>query len=118
LRQASKFTPAALTVRGSPTDRVTGDFRTEWDPTSHAFLSFAGVGTVNSKHVQASGGWSQQRVVANTPGAVPVVFTHYLNSSVNIRTAKQPSWRDVCVQLRPAQHRVPAAALFRLLQCS
>jgi LPS-assembly protein len=86
-RQASKFTPVALTVRGAPTDRVTADFRTEWDPTSHAFLSFAGVGTVNSKHVQASAGWSQQRIVANTPGAVPIVASHFLNSTVNIRTA-------------------------------
>src|SRR6185503_18150544 len=35
-RAPSKYSPVALQLRASPTDRLQGDFRTEWDPTAHA----------------------------------------------------------------------------------
>jgi LPS-assembly protein len=84
-RRPSKYTPVAMLVRTSPTDRVQADFRTEWEPTSGAFLSFAGNGIVNSTHVQASAGWSQQRVLLPTIGTGPLTTTHYLNASANFR---------------------------------
>jgi hypothetical protein len=86
-RRPSKFTPMALTVRTSPTDKFQGDFRTEWDPTARTFLSFAGTGTVSATHVQASAGWSQQRSVPLELDRPTTTTTHYLNASVNLRTS-------------------------------
>jgi LPS-assembly protein len=86
-RRPSKFTPLALTARTSPTDKVQGDFRTEWDPTARTFLSFAGTGIVSATHVQASAGWSQQRNVPVELDLPTTTTTHYLNASVNLRTA-------------------------------
>jgi len=82
-RASSKFTPAALVVRGSPTDRVQADFRTEWDPTARGFLSFAANGIVNTTHLQSSAGWSRQRVKPD--GAPLVTSTHYLNGTATWR---------------------------------
>ncbi len=85
--QPSKFTPASLVVRAAPTDRVQANFRTEWTPNGGAFLSFAGNGFVNTSHVVAGLGWSQQRAVSLDPTIKPAVVTHYINSSTTVKTA-------------------------------
>jgi LPS-assembly protein len=82
----SKFSPAALVLRTAPSDRVQANFRTEWTPNGGAFLSFSGNGIINSEHVQAGVGWTQQRFVSTTPGAEPEITTHYLNQSTTLRT--------------------------------
>jgi hypothetical protein len=61
------------------------DFRTEWDHTTGTFLSFAATGIVNSDHVQASGGWNQQRTAPAQAGGLAITNSHYLNGSVNVR---------------------------------
>jgi LPS-assembly protein len=85
--QPSKFTPVALVVRAAPTDRVQANFRTEWTPNGDAFLSFAGNGFINTSHVLAGLGWSQQRAVSLDPNVKPEVITHYINSSTTVHTA-------------------------------
>ncbi len=85
--QLSKYSPLALVVRAAPTDHVQGNFRTEWTPNGDAFLSFSGNGFVNTTHVLAGLGWSQQRSVSLDPTIKPEVVTHYLNSSTTVRTA-------------------------------
>ena len=77
-------------MRGAPTTSIQADFRTEWDHTSGAFLSFAANGIVNGSNLQASGGWSKQRSVTLDPVAEPIVtsLTHYLNASVTLRQAQ------------------------------
>jgi len=86
-RPPSKYSPVALLVRSSPTDRLQSDFRTEWDHTTGTFLSFAANGIVNSDHVQASGGWSQQKSAPNpaVPNSQATTNSHYLNATVNVR---------------------------------
>jgi len=84
----SKYTALALFVRAAPTDRLQGDFRTEWDPTFHTLKTLAANGTVNSTHLQASAGWSRRRYIPGLPGFDnPEFADHYLNASANWRTA-------------------------------
>jgi LPS-assembly protein len=85
LRPESKFSPVAVSVRGSPSDKLQADFRTEWDHTTGTFLSFSANGILNSTNVQATGGWSQQRSITREIGALPVTNTHYLNAAVTVR---------------------------------
>jgi LPS-assembly protein len=87
-RRASKFSPVALLVRTSPSDKVQTDFRTEWDPKASTFLSFAATGTVNTTHLQASGQWSQQRVVPAVVTQPVFTSTHFLNAGATLRTAQ------------------------------
>ena len=82
-RAASKFGSVALAARVSPSDRYQTDFRTEWDHQSGAFLSFSANGIVNSSHVQASGGWTEQKFVNPTTLAA-TTSVHYLNGSVTL----------------------------------
>ncbi len=85
--EQSKFTALALYVRTAPTERLQGDFRTEWDPTFHTLKTLAATGSVNSANFQASAGWSRRRYI---PGLVgfdnPDFADHYLNASATWRT--------------------------------
>jgi LPS-assembly protein len=75
-----------LTVRGSPTDQLQADFRTDWDPTAHTFRSLALNGTVSSgTWLRAGAGWSQLRYIPgfNSPGSA----TNYLNASADLQPA-------------------------------
>jgi len=85
-RPASKYSPVALLVRGSPTERLQSDFRTEWDHTTGTFLSFAANGIINTDRVQASGGWSQQKTAPPQAGGNAITNSHFLNASVNVRS--------------------------------
>jgi LPS-assembly protein len=83
----SKYTALALFVRAAPSDRLQGDFRTEWDPTFHTLKTLAANGAVNSAHLQASAGWSRRRYIPGLPGFDnPAFADHYLNASANWRT--------------------------------
>jgi hypothetical protein len=80
------FTPVALLVRAAPTDRIQGDFRTEWDPTKHAIRTLAANATFNvGEAVQATTGWSQRRFIPGLPGFEQSRSDHYLNASATYR---------------------------------
>ena len=85
---ASKYSALALYARTSPTDKLQGDFRTEWDPTFHTLKTLAANAGVNTAHMQASGGWSRRRYIPGLPGYDnPDFADHYLNASANFRSA-------------------------------
>jgi len=82
---ASKFSSVVLAARTSPSDRFQTDFRTEWDHRTGTFLSFSANGVVNKSNVQASGGWTQQKVVTNAVVGLVDTTVHYLNGSVTLK---------------------------------
>jgi LPS-assembly protein len=84
-RPATRYSPVAVLVRSSPSERLQTDFRTEWDHTTGTFLSFAANGIVNAEHVQASGGWTQQKTAPAQVGGQAITNSHYLNGSVTVR---------------------------------
>ena len=61
--RASKFSPIAVAVRTSPTERVSGEFKTEWDHYVNAFTIFEANAIVNRDLMQISAGWSQRRFI-------------------------------------------------------
>lgn len=82
----SKFSPLSLQVRTSPTDRIQGEFRTEWDHTVEAFRTFAASGIVNREAFQLSAGWSQRRYIPDLPGFDDEMRAdHYINASASLR---------------------------------
>ena len=86
-RAPSKFSPVALMVRASPTDRLQGDFRTEWDPDAHALTTISANATFASgRWLNGSAGWSQRRYIPDLPGFNdPNRADQYINGVVNIR---------------------------------
>jgi LPS-assembly protein len=83
----TNFGSVVLYVRGAPTPRIQGDFRTEWDPTVHTFKTYAGNGGVNiGEWLQTTVGWSQRRYLPTLPGYdIESSATNYLTSSTDIR---------------------------------
>ena len=76
-----QYSPWSLTVRGAPSRTVSTDFRMEYDTTtkSNRLQGLTLNGTVNTGHVQASGGWSHRRFdAANT--------TSFIQSSTTVKT--------------------------------
>lgn len=86
-QRPSNFGSVALYVRGAPTDRIQGDFRTEWDPTAHAFKTFAANGGVSiGTWLQSTAGWSQSRFVPTLPPFnLVTTLTNYLNANTTLR---------------------------------
>ncbi len=81
------FSPVALQLRGAPTDRFQGEFRTEWDPTKHTLRTLAANGTFSSSGwLQTSAGWSQRRYIRGLPGFDNAAgATNYVNASSTVR---------------------------------
>ena len=86
-KRATNFSPVALQFRTSPSDRLAGDFRTEWDPTAHALRSIAANASFSSGDwLNGSAGWSQRRFIPELPGFDdPNLSDQYINSTINIR---------------------------------
>ncbi len=82
LSRAGRYSPWLLTVRGAPARIVSTDFRLEYDTTSaiNRLQGLALNGTVNTRHVQASGGWSHRRFDANNA-------TSFIQSSTTVSTS-------------------------------
>ena len=80
------FNPVALQVRGAPTDRLQGEFRTDWDPTVHTLRTLAASGSFSTgAWLQTSAGWSRRRYIPKLTGFDnPLTATNYLNASANI----------------------------------
>ena len=117
-KRASNFSPVALQFRASPSDRLQGDFRTEWDPTAHALRSIAANANFSSGDwLNGSAGWSQRRFVPGAAGLrrpEPVRPVHQLDGQ-HPRLAQQVR-RQLLVQLRRQERPLPQSALGRLLQ--
>ncbi len=81
------YSPVALQVRTSPTDRLQAEFRTEWDPTAHALRTLAANGTYSDGDwLTLQAGWSQRRFIPDLRGFDdPNRADQYLNAVVNMR---------------------------------
>ena len=81
------FSPVAMVVHASPSDRLVADFRTEWDPTKHAIRTLAASGTMFSGDwLNLSAGWSQRRYIPGLPGFDSTASAdHYVNAVANLR---------------------------------
>ncbi len=79
----------ALQIRAAPTDRVQGEFRTEWNPTAHTLRTLAANGSISwANWLQASAGWSQRRYIPTLAGFNNLAgATNYLNAATNIHRA-------------------------------
>ena len=84
----TNFSAVAFTTRVNPTDRVQGEFRTEWDPTVHTFKTLSASGFVRPNPlVDVSAGWSLRRLIPELPDfSRPESATHYLNASTTVRS--------------------------------
>ena len=89
-RARSHYSPVALQVRTSPTDRVQAELRTEWDPTAHALRTIAASGTYASgSWLQVQAGWSQRRFIQDLPGFDdPNRADQFVNGVANLRGAR------------------------------
>jgi hypothetical protein len=84
----TNFSAVAIATRISPTDRVNGEFRTEWDPTVHTLKTLAASGTIRSgEWLDLSAGWSLRRLIPELPDFDdPDSATHYLNAAATVRS--------------------------------
>lgn len=84
----TNFSAVALTTRISPTDRIQGEFRTEWDPTVHTLKTFSAGGTVrDGEWLQVSGSWSRRRFIPTLSGFDdPARATHSLSTATTLRS--------------------------------
>jgi LPS-assembly protein len=83
----SKFSPLAITARAVPTDRITANFRAEYDTRYDAFRTMAADGTVQiGQWLQSIAGWSQRRYIPELAGYNDKTkLDHYLNAATNVR---------------------------------
>jgi LPS-assembly protein len=83
------FSAVAVSTRFSPTDRVSGEFRTEWDPTVHTLRTLSASGSMRGgDRIDLSAGWSIRRQIPELPDfSNPETATHSLNASTTLRSA-------------------------------
>ncbi len=81
------FGGVVLQVRGAPTDRFQGDFRTDWDPTAHALKTLSSNGTVNlGDWLQTTVGWSRRRFIPGLKNYDNEAYaTNYVQATANVR---------------------------------
>jgi LPS-assembly protein len=86
-RAPTHYSPVALQVRTSPTDRIQAEFRTEWDVTVHALRTLAANGTFSrSDYFSVQAGWSQRRYIPDLAGFNdPNAADQYINATANLR---------------------------------
>lgn len=84
----TNFSAVAITARLSPTERVSGEFRTEWDPTVHTLRTLSASGTMRgASWFDLSAGWSLRRLIPELPDfSRPESATHYLNAATSLRS--------------------------------
>ena len=85
----TNFSAVAISTRVSPTERINGEFRTEWDPTVHTLKTLSASGSVRSgERLDVSAGWSLRRLIPELPDfSNPARATHYLNAAATVRSA-------------------------------
>ena len=80
------FNPVVLQVRVSPTDKVQGDFRTDWDPTKHTLRTLSANGGISlGTWLQTNAGWSQRRRIPGLSGFEEASTSNYLTTSTTVR---------------------------------
>ena len=84
----TNFSAVALTTRVSPSDRVQGEFRTEWDPTVQTIKTLSASGFVRAgERLDLTAGWSRRRLIPELPDfSNPALATHYLNAAATMRS--------------------------------
>ena len=85
----TNFSAIRIRTRVSPTEQVSGEFNTEWDPTVHTLKTLSASGTLRrGPWLDLSAGWSLRRLIPELPDySNPASATHYLNASTSLRTA-------------------------------
>ena len=83
----SHLSPLSLQVRSTPTDKITAQYRAEYDTKYHGFRTMSADGTVSvSDWLHTTAGWSQRRFIEGLPGFNdPTRLTNYVNSSTTWR---------------------------------
>jgi hypothetical protein len=81
------YSPLVVEVRGTPTDRLRAEFRTEWSPSAHALMTLSASGSYShGDWLSTTGSWSQRRYI---PGLIgfdnPAGADHYVGGSANVR---------------------------------
>jgi LPS-assembly protein len=84
----NKFSPIALTVRGTPTVDVNATMRAEFDSRYHELRTLSVNGSYNwTQRVQTSVGWSHKFFIKDLSGFNnPAALDHYLNLAANAHT--------------------------------
>ncbi len=102
----------------APSERLQGDFRTEWDPTVNALRTIAANGKFSAGRLAGrSAGWSQRRFVPELPGFNdPNLADQYINSTMNIRGFRNRFGGNYSFNYDRQGRSLPPSALGRLLQ--
>jgi LPS-assembly protein len=80
------FSPVALAIRGAPTDKLQGDFHTDWDPTAHTLRTLSGNGNINiGDWLQTGIGWSRKRFIPKLPNFEEATASHFLSANTTVR---------------------------------
>jgi LPS-assembly protein len=67
--KSSNFSAVSALARVSPTDRIQGQFRTEWSPIAKTLTTLSAGGSFAfSEHLQTSANWSMRRFIPDLPG--------------------------------------------------
>lgn len=84
----TNFSPVSLLARFSPTDRIQGQFRTEWDASVHTLRTLSASGSfAHGGWLETWAGWSMRRLIPELPDfSNPASATHALNASTTLRT--------------------------------
>ena len=83
----SNFSPLALTVTAWPSERMTANFRAEYDTKLKGFHSLGADGTFEwSKWLRTTADWSQSRFLTiNDTVSELTTLSHFLNGSTEVR---------------------------------
>jgi LPS-assembly protein len=80
------YSPLAVEIRATPTDRFRAEFRTYWDPTAHALQTLSASGSYShGDWLSATGSWSQRRYIPGLTGFERERADHYVGGSANFR---------------------------------
>jgi LPS-assembly protein len=84
----SNFSAIALTVRGNPTNDISGSMRAEFDPRYHSLRTVTASGTYSwSNQLQASLSWSKRGYIPQVPGFNdPNYLDQSIGGSTNVHT--------------------------------
>jgi len=84
----TNFSSVAVLARVSPADRISGEFRTEWDPTVHTLKTLSASGSLRGgERFDLSAGWSRRRLIPELPDfSDPASATHSVNAAASLRS--------------------------------
>jgi LPS-assembly protein len=84
----TNFSAINVTTRVNPTERVSAEFKTEWDPTVRTFRTFSASGSLRKgEWLQVYGSWSRRRFLPDLPGFDnPAFATHAVTGATTLRS--------------------------------